>query len=109
MKWLAPLIILAVLLIFGAWFCSKGPEAKVEVQEYEIKVYDFNKDTGHGYAYLKQGDKTPAVRIDVEKYNAANTAKTFTGSAHEDAFIKVKGKLTGAEGHPEALTIVENQ
>jgi hypothetical protein len=26
MKWLAPLIILAILVIFGAWFCSKHEE-----------------------------------------------------------------------------------
>ncbi len=26
MKWLAPLIILVILLIFGAWFCSKHEE-----------------------------------------------------------------------------------
>jgi hypothetical protein len=114
MKWLAPLIIVAILLIFGAWYCTKSPEAEIEAKDYEIKIYDFNKNTGYGHAYLKpevkkEGEPDPTVRIEVEKYNAANQAKTFTGSAHEDTFIKVKGKLTSENGHPVKLTIPASQ
>jgi hypothetical protein len=115
MKWLVPLIIIIILIIFGSWFCTHHPDAKAEAQEYEIKIYEFNKDTGHGSAYIKlegakkdTSDPDPKIPIIVEKYTA-NKASTFTGSAHEDAFIKVKGILTKEDGRPAALTVVNNE
>ena len=115
MKWLVPLIIIIILIIFGSWFCTHHPDAKAEAQEYEIKVYEFNKDTGHGSAYIKldgakkdPNDPDPKVPISVEKY-ASNKAATFTGSSHDDAYIKVKGILTKEEERPVALTIVNKE
>lgn len=79
------------------------------VSEFEIHVYDFNKNTGKGFADLKQvfGETVP-VRLTIEKYDASSQARKFTGSEHEATFIRVKGRLTRLNGQPQKIIVIED-
>jgi len=116
MKWLAPLIIVIILIIFGAWFCGKHPELPPDAKNYQIRVIAFDKNTGNGSAYIKlddpkkEGDPDPTVRISVEGYNGnknPDKAKIYLDSENADAYITVNGKLTRESGRPAVLTILE--
>lgn len=82
---------------------------KVEDQdanEYYIHVYDFNKNTGGGLAYLRQpGDKHPTVRFSILDYDPPVHARKFTGSEHEGEDVAVTGKLTRIKGRPRSIEI----
>lgn len=80
------------------------------VNEYEIHVYQFNKNTGSGWAYIKQPDETmPSIAIGFQrgKYDPSVSAEKFTGSEHESKFINVNGKVKRIHGRLSKLTIYE--
>ena len=79
-----------------------------EASDYEIHVYDFNKNTGGGLAYLKLKDGTMAtVRLAIKEYDAALHARTFTGSEHDGVFIQVHGRLTRSKNRPVKITVTD--
>ena len=68
MKWLAPLIILVILLIFGAWFCSKAPES-----------HDVKKPAANTNAANTNAANTAVV------INASNTAANTNSAANSNS------------------------
>jgi biopolymer transport protein ExbD len=71
MKWLAPLIILVILLIFGAWFCSKAPES------HEVKKPAANTNAANA--------NNTAVVVNANASNATNTATNTNSAANSNS------------------------
>lgn len=80
------------------------------LRDYKIHVYDFNKNTGGGLAYLHvSADEQPVIRFAIPDYDPLVSAEKFTGSEHYSRVIAVRGRLTRIKGVPKKLTIQQEK
>lgn len=79
MKWLAPIIILVILLIFGAWFCSKHEEP---AQPKKPPVANTNANANANANSANTANANTAVLVNANTVSNGNS-NTNTGNINK--------------------------